>query len=460
VPTPALVQSAYNNPNSGTAVTSIAQAFTTANNTAGNLLFAVVGAIPGATWPVTVADPTNGSWTQAVKSLTANAGGLAIFYFANCAGGVKPTVTATSTVAAEYFDIAIGELSGCATVSPVDAVGPSNETGSSGTATTGNIVTTLANDIIIAGMFAYAADSGVSGTYISGAGTGFCDQYKVESTSGTYALTTTLSSTSWWSAGVAFKAASGATTLNSTWTSNPKNALTLGDQVIRHVATLINPKATLTLTDQALRYIATLIGPKSTLTMNNQVLADVALSIGPKATLTLTDQVLRKLTTAINPKATLSLNDQVLRDVTIAINPHSTLTLNDRVIRNVTLTVSPKVTLTLNAQISGSVTYLDATWFSGPAATLIMANIALADVALSIHAKSALTLTDLLALNSAISINPKAQLALSTQQLNQAQIVINPKVTLVLRGQISGQTSTQLYIFSDHFGVHRVVSSE
>ena len=457
MPTPALVQSA-SNPGSSAGAGTLAEAFSS-NNTSGNLLVCLVSSVSGTGVTYTCSDPTNGSWTQCSAAYEAENINCTAFYFVNCAGGVSPTVTVDSIPNVTYLNITIVELSGCAASSPLDSGSPGENSGTSATPSCA-ITTANPSDIILGIFEGYGSFTADQTLIASSATTKYLVEYQLVSTAGTHTFSPTGGGSNWAGYMVAFKAASGATTLNSTWTSNPKNALTLGDQVIRHVATLINPKATLTLTDQALRYIATLIGPKSTLTMNKQVLADVVLSIGPKATLTLTDQVLRKLTTAINPKATLSLNDQVLRDVTIAINPHSTLTLNDRVIRNVTLTVSPKVTLTLNAQISGSVTYLDATWFSGPAATLIMANIALADVALSIHAKSALTLTDLLALNSAISINPKAQLALSTQQLNQAQIVINPKVTLVLRGQISGQTSTQLYIFSDHFGVHRVVSSE
>ncbi len=201
---PAIVQSAYDNPNSSSEKRTISTAFTS-NNTAGNMLVAVVGCLPSGTIPtVTVSDGTNGSYTKAELIQTAGIGSIGIFYFPNCAGGVKPTVTASFSVPAQYVTLDVIEVSGCAASSPVD-VG-NTATGNSGSSSV-SVTTSNATDILIGGIYSWNTVT-AGQTLINGFSTAFISQYLNETSPGTYSLTGTQSSTHWLDAAVAFKSSS------------------------------------------------------------------------------------------------------------------------------------------------------------------------------------------------------------------------------------------------------------
>lgn len=119
-----------------------------ANNGAGNLLIAAITTYNGS-HTVTVSDGTNGSYTQAGGYSTAPVGGgrVSIWYIANCAGSVQPTVTVTPD-SASFVTIALHEFSGVATSTPLDATNPHN--GSTTTTPTTGTCTAAAGELVFA----------------------------------------------------------------------------------------------------------------------------------------------------------------------------------------------------------------------------------------------------------------------------------------------------------------------
>ncbi|MBA2279148.1 hypothetical protein H0V99_01770 [Candidatus Saccharibacteria bacterium] len=133
----ALVQTHNNATTSGTTVTAT---FTSA--TANNLLVVVCGARDSATLSITT--PASGYSTAINEAGTPS---QAIFY--KVAGGGETTTTCTSSVTTR-MGIHIYEYSGLVTSSVLDATGSS--TGTSTSPATGNVTTTTANSLLIAGL--------------------------------------------------------------------------------------------------------------------------------------------------------------------------------------------------------------------------------------------------------------------------------------------------------------------
>ncbi len=119
------------------------------NITAGNLLVAWVAfETSGGTPTVTVSDDVNGAWTRPAgysRGGTVRAG--TFFYFANSAGGSRPTVTATASAVA-YMTIALFEYTPpLATVTFDNSV---TNAGTSTTPSTGSCPVSGTNDIVVA----------------------------------------------------------------------------------------------------------------------------------------------------------------------------------------------------------------------------------------------------------------------------------------------------------------------
>lgn len=126
----------------------------TSTLTAGSLLVAVCGGAGGMTFAVS--DSLNGSYTLAVKSDSGNTsseGQVAIFYFANSAGGSAPTVTFSGAGSGSDPHLHIIEVAGIVTTSPKDASGGTfTASGTSQTPTTTTSVSQSSEYVISAAL--------------------------------------------------------------------------------------------------------------------------------------------------------------------------------------------------------------------------------------------------------------------------------------------------------------------
>jgi hypothetical protein len=98
--------------------TSTSKAYSS-NNTAGNLLVALVWVNTGSSSTATVSDPSNGTWSHAV---TPGAYPPGIFYVCSAVGGVAPTVS-VSGGGGNWYAIHIMEFSGNKTSGCLDQTG-------------------------------------------------------------------------------------------------------------------------------------------------------------------------------------------------------------------------------------------------------------------------------------------------------------------------------------------------
>lgn len=206
---------------------------TIAGVTAGNALIVGIAASQGggavSPFGSTCSDDHSGTYTQAVNAAngTATSLGSAIYYRMNVPASATYVITCTGVVANPSFTTTYAlEASGLASLSPVDTSASNPNTGS-GPYNGGSLVTTNANDLLIAVLATtYAgANLGVlagtgftiptNGVNNNGGASGTAGgiEYKVVSASGTYNTPFTLNNASPSGAGVAvaFKAAAGAT---------------------------------------------------------------------------------------------------------------------------------------------------------------------------------------------------------------------------------------------------------
>jgi hypothetical protein len=154
---PAWIQDAISADPSAPNATTIALAYSTANLTAGSVLWCVVTWDRTNTQTATCADNTNGAWTAGpIIDDTTDGQMWAAFFFKNTAGGVKPTVTVTfgGSQYVSYRGLYIQECGPCNTTTQPDVTGVGNNQASPGTATdavTSTAVTTVTNNAYIVG---------------------------------------------------------------------------------------------------------------------------------------------------------------------------------------------------------------------------------------------------------------------------------------------------------------------
>jgi hypothetical protein len=175
-----------------------------ANVTAGNTLIGTVGYY-GTTYAVSsVKDALNNTnWTLAGTFRQGFSVSAGIYYYQNTAGGAC-TATATLTGSETYLDFAVIEVNG---LSGVIDVTSGNTGATTGTVTPGALVTTQANDFLLAYCNANGSTTGTAGwtfTALSTSNNGF--QYIIEPSAGTYTPNFTILTNTWAAVAVAFKA--------------------------------------------------------------------------------------------------------------------------------------------------------------------------------------------------------------------------------------------------------------
>lgn len=202
--------------------TTAAATFTTQNTAAANLYWLAVCWSNTAVTINGVADTEGNTWTPIGSIVTDVPNGFAsqLFYAKNVVGGSKPTVTVTFSAATSNRDLAIAEVSGADTSSPLDGSAASLSAGSGTDGLVAATYTTTANGNYLAGATFSAAQSGQTLT----AGTGytlrvldsghsemFGTESQIQSTASASTATTFTSSGFATSLvmGAAFKAASG-----------------------------------------------------------------------------------------------------------------------------------------------------------------------------------------------------------------------------------------------------------
>jgi hypothetical protein len=208
----------------GTGVASVRLAFPSAN-TAGNLILAFVR-MSSTSQTVSVTDTIGNVYIDAVRQTqTSDGHQLHLFYAKNVAGGPN-TVTATFSGTNNHPWLAIYEYHGLSTASPLDRTSAAQ--GSSSAVSSGSTsVTSNANELVFAGV---GLPAGYSGTETVGSGfilgqnsTGTspgATESALVTTTGSYAGTFALSSSTNWSALVATFSAAGVSNSVSITTSS------------------------------------------------------------------------------------------------------------------------------------------------------------------------------------------------------------------------------------------------
>jgi len=181
--------------------TTMSVAFTV-SVTAGNTLVATVGWDSSTGSLVQVSDNLNGNWTAAGALKQGNSCSAGIYYFHNTVGG-SCTVTVTVSPGQGYLEIAVIEVKNL--TGAVDAY--TSGTANTASASAGNLVTTVANDLLVALCVPTTnVNSGTSGwafTNFTTSGNGF--ETLIAATAGTYTPTFTLAGTGYATVAAAFK---------------------------------------------------------------------------------------------------------------------------------------------------------------------------------------------------------------------------------------------------------------
>jgi hypothetical protein len=202
----------------------------TGAQTAGNTNIVAIG-FNNITSTISSVVDSAGNVYQVAAPLTRNGTSLsqAIYYAPAIAAAATNTITVTFSGATPSIDIRAAEYSGIATTSSVDQT--ASASGSSTSAVTPAVTTTLANELIFGagmttGVFS-AAGSGFTSRIIT-PGNGDILEDRAVSTVGSYTATATLGSAAWLIQVVTFKAAIAALT-GGGGSSSPGTPLFLGD---------------------------------------------------------------------------------------------------------------------------------------------------------------------------------------------------------------------------------------
>jgi len=184
-----------------------------ANHTTGNLLVVFVGMNSTSVTVSSIADTAGNTYTKvtSIKDSEIN-DTIECWYAKNITGNANNVVTATFSGSVGYRTITVDQYSGCDTSAPLDQY--NTGAGENTAPTTGNITTTLANEVLVAGVYLRAFKTITAGTnYTIRTLTDPTYAYaasedRIVSATGTYHATFSLSiSTYWVTIIVSFKAA-------------------------------------------------------------------------------------------------------------------------------------------------------------------------------------------------------------------------------------------------------------
>jgi hypothetical protein len=197
-----------------TSGTSVTMAFTTQNETAGNMATCAIRF--GTTSTTTgVSDSSGNSWTKIDTNTDTGAETLELWYALNIAGGVKPTVTITSTTSTTIRAL-LEEWSGVKTSSALDqhAITGQISAGTTLTVTTAGSTADASELAIGYGQvsgtttFTKGAAYTLGSVIPAGAGAKIATEYRELVSTGTQTATFTVSSNPWEMGIATFKAAS------------------------------------------------------------------------------------------------------------------------------------------------------------------------------------------------------------------------------------------------------------
>lgn len=174
---------------------------------AGDFNVLIVAWSSSTTQAPTITDGKGNTYALAVGPTRSGNSAQSIYYAKNIAAGTN-AVTATFSSAVTYLDMRIGEYAGIDVTSPVN--GAIGGTGTTVAMTSGNITTTNANDLLVAGNYLGGSTTAPGAGYTQRQLTSLSSIYEdqVVNAAGVYAGTATQSATGWYVFQVAaFKAA-------------------------------------------------------------------------------------------------------------------------------------------------------------------------------------------------------------------------------------------------------------
>jgi len=182
-----------------------------ANHTTGNLLVVFVGCHSISVTVSSIADTAGNTYTK-VTSIKDSYDTIECWYAKNITGNANNVVTATYSDSVDYRTITVDQYSGCDTSTPLDQY--NTGTGNDTAPTTGNITTTAADEVLVAGVYLRVSKTITAGTnYTLRTLTNSAPSYaasedRIISATGTYNATFSLDSATYWITIVAsFKAA-------------------------------------------------------------------------------------------------------------------------------------------------------------------------------------------------------------------------------------------------------------
>jgi len=179
-----------------------------ANHTSGNLLVVFVGMNSSSVTVSSIADTAGNTYTKvtSIKDSEIN-DTIECWYAKNITGNANNVVTATFSGSVGYRTITVDQYSGCDTSAPLDQY--NTGTGENTAPITGNITTTAANEVLVAGVYLRAFRTITAGTnYTKRTDASYAaSEDRIVSATGTYNATFSLSiSTYWVTIIVSFKA--------------------------------------------------------------------------------------------------------------------------------------------------------------------------------------------------------------------------------------------------------------
>jgi len=185
-----------------------------ANHTTGNLLVVFVGFHAATATVSSIADTAGNTYTY-VASAVYSSNRIECWYAKNITGNANNVVTATFSASVNYRTITVDQYSGCDPSAPLDQYNTGS--GNSKTPTTGNITTTAADEVLVAGVYlriGYNITAGTNytlRTLTNSAPSAGASEDRIVSATGTYNATFSLDSAIYWASIIAsFKAGAAA----------------------------------------------------------------------------------------------------------------------------------------------------------------------------------------------------------------------------------------------------------
>jgi len=181
-----------------------------ANHTTGNLLVVFVGFYSTSVTVSSIGDTAGNTYTK-ITSIKDSYSTIECWYAKNITGNANNVVTATFSASVTYRGITVDQYSGCDTSAPLDQY--NTGTGNDTAPITGNITTTTANEVLVAGVYLLYTKTITAGTnytlrtLTNPAPSKGASEDRIVSATGTYNATFSLSdSTPWVSIVASFKA--------------------------------------------------------------------------------------------------------------------------------------------------------------------------------------------------------------------------------------------------------------